>query len=356
VTFSYPKYLVSKRTVDERARHPGVWKTFLDRLRASATRASREREPVRILEVGGGVGDLALQILRALPDVAVAYTLIDIEPENLEAARERFRRERPDATVSPVLDGIGNIPSAAPIGKDTKSSRDVVTYFVQDDITRLGNTDSDMQSTHGRVQSYDAICGQAIMDIVPTRILLQKLSLLLKEQGVIYLPIHFDGRTDIDPPYHPKVDHTIARIYHDSMTRTWTDADGNVHKYDGSRSGRDLVMHAASAHLCVVDVGASDWIVLPSRRREGRGVDSGEIQSTDAMSAETRATNSAHYPAQEAYFLECMLHFFEGEIAASDQITNEKAEAWLARRRQQLADGDLAMFVHNLDVLLASAS
>ncbi len=366
MTFSYPKYLKSKRSIDERARHPGVWNTFLDQLRDAAAGASATRRDIRILEVGGGVGDLAMKILYALPEGSAEYTLVDIDPDNLKAARERFQQAFPEAALSPVLDGIGKIRGESSRHSPTCSSRRLSIYLVRDDIT---NVDASAAAGSLDIQTlglYDAICGQAIMDIVPARILLQNLSLMLSPRGVIYLPIHFDGRTDIDPSYDSQVDQMVTDIYHDSMARTWIDADGNVHPYDGSRSGRDLIMHAASANLSVVEAGASNWIVLPSARRdEGRAdvpdgrVPDGQVangRSADATFSQAIAPGTNHYPAREAYFLQCMLHFIEGELAASEHISDEDAKAWVTARRQQLATGQLAMFVHNLDVLLAPES
>lgn len=334
LTFSYPKYLESKRTVDERARHPGVWNSFMERLQDLTAHASGREKPLRILEVGGGVGDLAIKIIRTLPGVSVEYTLIDIDRENLDTARGRLRETFPDVGLTPVLNGADAIPDASPTGGNIEEKGGGINvYLVRDDITCLGGSHSNTPIQSESIPRYDAICGQAIMDIVPARILLEKLSLLLQNNGVVYLPIHFDGRTDFDPSYDSQVDQLVSRIYHDSMARAWENAAGNVHAYDGSRSGRDLIMHAAAADLSVVDVGASDWIVLPSEWREG--------------------SDSNQYPVSEAYFLQCMLHFIEGELSVSPHITNHDASAWMSVRRQQLADGELAMFVHNLDVLLA---
>lgn len=336
MTFSYPKYLDAKRTVDERARHPNVWDAFITRLRDAAARAARRGDSLRILEIGGGVGDLAIKIARALPSVPVEYTLVDIEPANLKAARRRLQHALPEAHTSHVLDGLGTTPASSPNHTDTATSSHTMFYLVRDDITCLGDGRTDPPVQKARTRTYDAVCGQAIMDIVPARILLQKASSMLRDKGAIYLPIHFDGRTDFEPLYNPEVDELVSSIYHESMTRTWEDIDGCVHTFNGSRSGRDLITHAESAGLSVMAAGASDWIVLPSDRREGGGADG--------------------YPSGEAHFLRCMLHFVESELSASHRISAEEADAWSSARRKQLAAGELAMFVHNLDVLLAHAT
>ena len=357
MTFSYPRYLRSKRTVDERARHPGVWNTFIQRLQEKKSDRTRHPEPLRILEIGGGVGDLAISVLRALNEQSVDYTLVDIDTENLRAARERLGNAFPNATVSPIHDGSEDaLENTLAPQKESKNKIHKNIRLIKKDITNIciGKDNTSERLAHRLL--FDAICGQAIMDIVPAQILIDKVGQLLSNNGLMYLPIHFDGRTDIEPTYDATVDQRVSDIYHASMMRHWTDSRGDRYSYNGSRSGRNLVMHAASANLSVVEVGASDWIVLPSNQQEGSANHSRQSLSRQTASDSGIAAEICHYPAEEAYFLECMLHFIEEELDTSDRISPKEASAWIDTRRRQLRDGHLALFVHNLDVLLAKTA
>ena len=55
------------------------------------------------------------------------------------------------------------------------------------------------------------------------------------------------------------------------------------------------------------------------------------------------------YPADEAYFLGCILHFVEMTLQGHPELDGGKFGAWLALRRGQLACGELVYVAHQLD-------
>lgn len=368
--FSYPKYLAAKRTVDERARHPGVWSTFVDQLRERHSRTTRLRDlsrgkarseeeganggsssPVegrerakrlRLLEIGGGVGDLAIKVLETLRDLPLEYTLVDIERDNLALAEKRVRSIAPDVDVIPRYrqpDGPGSAPQR---NRQTAACEtDPCVYLVQEDVLDISLDLLCSVTGKDAVRPFDAVCGQAILDIVPPRMLLRKMHSIVADLGLVYLPIHFDGQTKIEPVLDLNLDRRVENIYHDSMKRRGKRPSGEIVSYDGSRSGRDLLMHGGRTGFHVEAAGASEWVVLPSSMRSQTG--SGSTGSGQDASA---------YPEDEQYFLSCMLGFIEDELRASEEMSDRAYKRWSTTRRRQLEEGRLAMFVHNLDVLL----
>ena len=87
-TYSSPRYLRAKKTVDARALNRQVWTQFIRDLTKPAS------SPIRILEVGGVIGATVERIVEVLGERSVdalRYTFVDIEPETVEAARETLR-------------------------------------------------------------------------------------------------------------------------------------------------------------------------------------------------------------------------------------------------------------------------
>jgi SAM-dependent methyltransferase len=84
--YSFTRYLAAKKNLDDRSLNRRVW----DRLR-QAVQERPEPAPLRVLEVGCGIGTMIERLLDwGLLGQAV-YTAIDAEAANLAAARERLR-------------------------------------------------------------------------------------------------------------------------------------------------------------------------------------------------------------------------------------------------------------------------
>ena len=76
--YSFPRYLLSKQSVDDRALNKDV---------LSALKANLPDEPLTIIEVGGGIGTMLARLLRWDVISQVDYTLVDEMVENIEFAR-----------------------------------------------------------------------------------------------------------------------------------------------------------------------------------------------------------------------------------------------------------------------------
>ncbi|MFC7027300.1 class I SAM-dependent methyltransferase [Halomicroarcula sp. GCM10025324] len=158
----------------------------------------------------------------------------------------------------------------------------------------------------------DLVVAQAFADLVSLEDLLDALERTLAPGSVAYLPITFDGGTLFQPD-HP-ADDRVERAYHDSIAaRPGRDP----------RAGRHLLDRFRTADGRLLAAGASDWVVRP--------VDGG-------------------YPADERYFLECILDFVADALA--DRPVDGVGD-WLETRREQLAAGELTYVAHQYDLLYA---
>lgn len=301
--FDYARYLSAKRTVDRRALDRRVWGAFTDRVKRSAERSTH---PVRILEVGGGVGATIPRLISACPGTSLDYTMVELEQGNVQAARKTLETWARDHGVTLSESG----------GTTLRLSYDDATVdveLIQADM--FDYLDRDISSY------YTAVIGQAIFDIVDLPYAVDLLVRHLEPGGMCYAPIHFDGLTAFEPSVNSDdatndLDEKIVDLYHASMQRQ---------DMDGSRSGRDLLTAFRSNGVPVVAAGGSDWIVLGDPE-EG-------------------------YPADEAYFLKCILHFVESELSGHDGIADDDLSQWLSTRRRQIEDGELIFVSHHLDIL-----
>ena len=155
---------------------------------------------------------------------------------------------------------------------------------------------------------FDAILAHAFLDLVDLDTFLPKLLELLPPDGIGYFTINFDGDT-IFQPSHP-ADEQILAAYHRSMT--------------DPHSGRKLLHKLSSLDTEILAAGSSDWIVYPKQ-----GV----------------------YPADEAYFLQHILSFFEDSLSGQTEVDQAVLDEWLQARRAQVDAGELIYIAHQLDIV-----
>jgi SAM-dependent methyltransferase len=169
---------------------------------------------------------------------------------------------------------------------------------------------------------FDLVVANAFLDLVDTRTTLPRLLPLVERGGLFYFSINFDGLTSLEPEIDRAVDELIIDTYHRTMDERMT---GGVPSGD-SRCGRHLLTLLPQSGYEILEAGASDWIVHPA----GSG-----------------------YQADEAYFLGCILTFFEESLAGRPEIAANDLSDWLSLRRAQLARGELVFMAHQVDILAA---
>jgi hypothetical protein len=140
---------------------------------------------------------------------------------------------------------------------------------------------------------------------------------LLKPGGLAWLTVNFDGVTSLEPALDRVLDAHIEQLYHHSMDSRPSGGD--------SQAGRHLFGHLEQAGAEIVSAGASDWVVYP---------------------------HQGQYPADEAYFLHFILHFFEMTLSAHPELDPDRFADWLKQRREQVDRGQLIYIAHQMDFLV----
>ena len=167
-------------------------------------------------------------------------------------------------------------------------------------------------------QRYDLLIAHAVLDLFDIPRALPRLLQVLKPGGLCYFTINFDGATIFEPVIDPALDAQIETLYHRSMDERITDGQPS----GDSRSGRHLFHLLPRAGVEILAAGSSDWVVF------GRG---------------------GSYPADEAYFLHCILHFVEVTLTGHPELDQKDFARWMTERRRQIAAGELAYIAHQMD-------
>ena len=85
ITYSLMRYLAAKKSVDDRALNGQVWQHLV----AALPRAAPQ-QPLRILEVGAGIGSMVERLLVGDVLTYATYTAIDKAPALLAEAHRRL--------------------------------------------------------------------------------------------------------------------------------------------------------------------------------------------------------------------------------------------------------------------------
>lgn len=287
--YSFPRYLLSKQTVDDRALNKDV-------LRALKTQLPTQ--PIRIIEVGAGIGTMLARLLRWDVVHKAEYVLVDEMAENIEAARAWIPRWAAESSLS--VEGSGDSLRVF------DSAREVRIRLEQADV---------FEFIQKNERPADLLIANAFLDLLPMPESLPKLLSLTK--SLAWLTINFDGVTTLEPTVDAALDAQIERLYHETMDARPTGGD--------SHAGRHLFGHLRQAGADILAAGASDWVV--------------------------HAVDGA-YPADEKYFLHFILHFFEESLTGHSELDAAAFANWLAARRAQVERGELVYIAHQMDFLV----
>ena len=201
----FARYLLAKRSVDDRALNRRVWGRLERELRES------KAELVRIVDVGAGLGSGAERIAEwrlVEPLSAVRYTGVEPRKELLGEGRLRMR----------------SLPFPTELAAAT--------------LEELAARDEN----RGR---FDLVVAHALLDILELVPGLEALVALARPGGLLYLPITFDGETVFEPS--SSQDDAVLSAYHDTMEEKGS-----------SRTGRRLFHALRSIAAEVLEIGSSD--------------------------------------------------------------------------------------------------
>jgi hypothetical protein len=291
--YSFPHYLLSKQTVDDRALNKDV---------LNALRVNLASRPVSVIEVGGGIGTMLKRLIRWSILCNGEYVLVDAMQENIAYAQEWIPQWATEAGLSVERFGQNELRVCDP-------SRDILIRLECADVFDF------IQRNEKRA---DLLIAHAFLDLLPMPQSLAKLFLLTK--GLAWLTLNFDGLTTLEPIIENALDEKIERLYHKTMDTRPTGGD--------SHTGRKLFEHLRSLKAEIIAAGASDWVVHATEEK---------------------------YPAEEDCFLYFILNFFENSLKANAELDPTEFENWLSKRRAQIERGELVYIAHQMDFLVRPA-
>jgi SAM-dependent methyltransferase len=302
VEYSFRRYLAAKKSVDDRALNRQVWRSLRQALAESAASS-----PLRILEVGAGIGTMIERILawNLLPGGAL-ITAVDIDPEAIAEARERLPRWGAAAGYE-VAPG----PEEAILLRE--AGRQVTIRLEAADIRQFIRRES-------HPQAWDLLLAHAFLDLVNIPTALPALLALLRPGGFFAFTITYDGLTVLEPALDPAFDAQVMALYDRTMDERLVDGQPS----GDSRAGRHLFEHLRLAGAEVLAAGASDWVVFPGP--EG-------------------------YPGDEAYFLHHIVHTIHGALRDHPELDAGRFADWIAGRHVQVEREELVHIAHQVDIL-----
>jgi SAM-dependent methyltransferase len=308
--YSFARYLAAKKTVDDRSLNPRVW----DCLRQAVPECPAPA-PLRVLEVGCGIGTMIERLLEwGLLNQAV-YTAIDAEAANLTVARERLRglAAAPDAAPS----------DAAPHSASHSAPLESGPLLIQRETRKVQVELETIDLFHfaAREQghaSWDLLIAHAFLDLLDLTAALPPMFSLLRPGGLFYFTLNFDGATILEPVIDLHLDHQIETLYHGTMDQRRLAGQPAGH----SRTGRRLFAHLKAAGARVLAAGSSDWVVFPGE--EG-------------------------YPDDEAYFLHFIIETMRRALEGHPQLDPQRLRHWIEARHRQIEAGQLIFIAHQLD-------
>ena len=290
--YSFPHYLLSKQSVDDRALNKDV---------LNVLKVSLPPQPIRIIEVGAGIGTMLRRLIRWDVIHHAEYVLVDEMAENIEYASGWIKVWAEESGLGVERIGQSQLrlfDEAHDI--HIKLERTDVFDFIQ-----KNNAPADLLIAH------------AFLDLLPMPASLPKLFSLA--QGLAWLTINFDGVTSLAPTIDVMLDEKIERLYHKTMDTRATGGD--------SKSGRHLFGHLRDAGAEILAAGSSDWVVHAVGEK---------------------------YLDDEKYFLYFILHFFEESLTGHLELDADTFADWLIERRAQIERGELVYIAHQMDFLVSA--
>jgi SAM-dependent methyltransferase len=171
----------------------------------------------------------------------------------------------------------------------------------------------------GGYAPVDLVIAHAFLDLFDPQRVLPRIRAFCRPAGYFLFSITFDGLTALEPEIDPALDRRIIELYHRTMDERMVEGS----RSGDSRCGRHLLTLLPRCGYRILEAGSSDWIVHP---RDGG------------------------YPADERFFLSCIIGFFEESLSGRPELERKDLARWLKARRDQIAAAELVFIAHQLDV------
>jgi hypothetical protein len=292
-----PRYLAAKKSIDDRALNHRVWEALRQTLPPSSG-----SEPVKILELGAGIGTMLERLVdRDLLTGPSAYLATDMDPRQLRAARKY---------LSQWAEKRGHSWSWAGAGGRLRTARAEIS------LTLEPARAEELADRADSLGPFHLIIAHAVLDLVDFPAVLPRLLSRLTESGLAYFTCNFDGETVFLPQHEGEEE--IIRRYHDSMEARLAGA---------SRTGRRLLTFLQGAGLEILAAGSSDWVIHPL---------------------------AAGYSPDETFFLHAIIETVERELAKEKSQPPGLANLtnWARLRHRQIESGNLFFLARHLDLLV----
>jgi SAM-dependent methyltransferase len=298
--YTFTRYLAAKKSVDDRALNAYVWGKLAEWLSYFPV-----NRPLRVLELGAGIGTMVERLLERRLLRRVEYTAIDNQPENLRGAMSRLQGwgDRHGMRVESTPDSI-------------RLESDPSHVLVSFEITDVAEFVTRQATSPG----WDLLIAHAFLDLVDIPLLMPNLLRRIEPGGVFYFSLNFDGLTLLEPAIDPPLDDLIQELYHRNMDARCLDGKPS----GDSRTGRHLFTHLKNAGAQIWAAGASDWVVH---------------------------AQPGGYPEDEAYFLHFIIHTIYQALRGHPDLEAARFDAWVAERHAQIDCRELVYIAHQLDFI-----
>jgi len=298
--YSFIRYLSAKKSVDDRALNRYVWKSL-----AQALPQSRKDKPLRVLEIGAGIGTMVERAIAWNLLEHAHYTAIDAQSQNIKFAHlhlDKWAVKR-DFNVKRTEHGLVLANQTRVVTVDLEAI-DLFAFIERE---------------RGR-RTWDLLVAHAFLDLIDLPSALLDILGLLIDHGLFYFTINFDGVTSFEPLIDPALDELILALYHRTMDERLT---GGKPSGD-SHTGRHLFSQLKAAGAHILEAGSSDWVVFPGAQG---------------------------YPRDEAYFLHFIVHTIHQALENHPELDPGRFIAWVAERHAQIERQELVYIAHQLDFL-----
>jgi SAM-dependent methyltransferase len=295
------RYLAAKQGLDDRSLNRHVWDHLV-----RAVRDRPDSSPLRVLEVGCGIGTMVERLLDRGLLTRAAYTGIDVEARLIRAAVERLHGYAAERHAHLAVDSDGALLFSTP-AQDVRITLEAADLF-------------DFLDREEEKSAWDLLVAHAFLDLIDLATALPPLLSRLSPGGLFYFTLNFDGATTFEPPIDPDLDALIEALYH----RTMDTRSRQGRPSGSSRTGRRLFGRLQAAGARVVAAGSSDWVVFP-------GPDG--------------------YLGDEAYFLHCIIDTIGRALCENPELDSGRFQAWIAERHRQIEAQELIYVAHQLDVM-----
>jgi SAM-dependent methyltransferase len=297
--YSFIRYLSAKKSLDDRALNHHVWQSLVHAIPLCTPEA-----PLRVLEIGCGIGTMLERMLDRGLLIYATFTAIDVQEENIAEARHRILRH--------AEEGHFRVTGSAQDGLTLeRAGQRVAVLFEAANL-------SEFLAREPGCRGWDLLIAHAFLDLMDIPATLPGLFSMLPEGGLFYFTLNFDGVTILEPVIDRHLDECIPILYHQTMDKRVV--SGRVS--GDSRAGRHLFSYlkAAGAHL--LDAGSSDWVIFPG---------------------------CPGYSEDEAYFLHFIINTIDEALQEHPQLDAARFAAWVAERHSQVERGELVCVIHQLD-------